>query len=555
MPTVSTLAASCAALSTAISQILFDTASFARRVRDARHDMNAINAELLAIKTSLDIARNDFSSNTASFPPPLLEAVSGILECCELLSGQVQKAIIKLEASRLQRDDWDASRKRDAEKLRRHLETLHIVFDLALDHVSMFTGPPLRSISPFAPIRNLSPNQDTNPSQELLKRIDAAIVQTSRPAEEDLLNLECWLSELRICAETTHNKLMESGRASKRSDSPLEVPAPPRYDIGDSAQSTSRLSGTVGAWIDNVASHVIKKSADRSERKGTSRARSRDEIQPSRSTFYAESSAAGSIYSGKVRTNARSRSAQPKPIVEGPPSHRRSTFALTITSNSTVSVRAYLEQYMDIDKIVIAKSKRVERDTTELMALDQDLRNIGYTTTHATVERMLFQGADPNTTDPEFGFLFIRAAFNLSSAIIRLLVEYGADITKTTSTTYSSVLHAAVIGRQLENVQYLIELGIPIDGPNSSGETALHLAAKTPGAYPTAKYLLEMGADVNAKAKGEMTPLGMTLVAEKLDSRERSMMMELLMAHGAEGGLDKESGKRRGKGLTVLGII
>ncbi|KAF2795048.1 hypothetical protein K505DRAFT_240763 [Melanomma pulvis-pyrius CBS 109.77] len=557
MPATSTLAASCVALSTAIIQILSDAGNFARRVRDARHEMNAISSELLAIKTSLEIAHDDFSSTSVSIPPPLLDAISGILGCCGHISGQVHKAIIKLSAYRIQSSAWDKHRVDDFRRTRRHLETLHAVLDLALDQVSIFTLPSLRSNSPSTPGRNLCLQRDTKLARELLTRIDTEKERITDQTEDEILSLECWLAELKICAEATLEGLMANESSSNRSNSPQQRKRSPRYERNDSAQSASRSSGTgIGAWIDSVASHVELQPVERPESILTSVSRIRDELQPSRSTFYTESSTAGSIRSRKPKqSRTRSRSARPQPIPEGTKTSKQAHFAPSITFGAPAPERVGLRQYINADKIAIAKSKRLELSPDQVIALDRDLRNIGRTATHATVERMLWIGANPNVEDSEFGFLFIRAAFDLSTVILRLLVKYGADITKSSTSKYFSVLHACVLGRQLESVQFLIELGTPIDAPNSGGETALHLAAKTPGAYPIAKYLLEMGADVNTEAKEAETPLHVALIATKLDSRERSMMVELLLAHGAEGELNAEPGKSRGKGLSVLGII
>lgn len=158
MVATSTLAASCAALSSAIIQVfvlihdthiygqeadnsnpqlLSDTGDYARRVRDARHDINAISAELLAIKHALDIVHDDFANNSALCPPPLLDAVSGVLECCGHANGEVHKTIITLSGSEIQRESGDAKRNDHFTRLRRKLEVLHVVLDLVLDFITM----------------------------------------------------------------------------------------------------------------------------------------------------------------------------------------------------------------------------------------------------------------------------------------------------------------------------------------------------------------------------------------------------------------------------------
>jgi hypothetical protein len=120
-----------------IIQLLSDTGNFARRVRDARHDINAINAELLAIKTSLEIAQDDFASTSTLLPAPLLEALVDVVECCGNTSVEVYKVTIKSTENRSQRKSWDANKKDVLTSLRRKLEVLHVVLDLALDHISM----------------------------------------------------------------------------------------------------------------------------------------------------------------------------------------------------------------------------------------------------------------------------------------------------------------------------------------------------------------------------------------------------------------------------------
>lgn len=66
-----------------------------------------------------------------------MEAVSGVLECCGYFNGNVHKLVIKLGENRLRRESWDADKKGDFARLGRQLEVLHVILDLALDHVSM----------------------------------------------------------------------------------------------------------------------------------------------------------------------------------------------------------------------------------------------------------------------------------------------------------------------------------------------------------------------------------------------------------------------------------
>ena len=399
--------------------------------------------------------------------------------------------------------------------------------------------------------------RDAKLARALLIRIDAERERIVGQRDEDLSSLECWLAELRICVETMHDRLTAKEAALKRSDSPHQGRNSPIYERNDSALSTSRPSKSgIGAWIDNVASHIGKKPSGSFDRLVNPRNQTRNDRQPSLSTFLADESPSKNSYARNVQQlRSRSRSTQPEPAAEVAKIPKCKHFAASITTGVTISNCGTLHQNINTDKVAISKANRLELALDQRVTLDRDLRNIGRTATHDIVESLLWRGADPNSIDPEFGFLFIRAAFELPTVTFRLLIEFGADITRLSRTSYFSALHSATLGRQLETVQYLVELGTPIDAPNPAGETALHLATRTPGAYAIGKYLLEMGADVNSRSKEMGTPLETALATTRVDSRERSMMIELLMAQGAEGEPNPESGKKRGKGLSVLGLI
>jgi ankyrin repeat protein len=228
------------------------------------------------------------------------------------------------------------------------------------------------------------------------------------------------------------------------------------------------------------------------------------------------------------------------------------TIASTIIDSEE---RSIIHQRLTNDKMAVAKDTRRYLNRNQRAGLDWVLKNISKKTTAAELEQILWEGADPNAADLQFGTIFIRAAHTFSTPILRLLVEYGADMTQTSHSAYYSAIHAAVLGNQLSNIQWLVGAGLYFDTPNQQGETPLHLAVRTPGGYPTAKWLLEMGADVNREAMDGTTPFQKALGPSKLDSRERSMLIELLLSQGAEGEMSKDCAQNRGKGLTVLGLI
>ncbi|KAH8702778.1 hypothetical protein GQ44DRAFT_631303 [Phaeosphaeriaceae sp. PMI808] len=555
----STIAARCVALTTGC-QIIAYTGSFARRVRGSRHTINAVNSELLAIKTFLEIAQDDFSASGVIFPASLLEAVSDILGCCSTSSEELHKPVLRLTASGTQNEDWERFRNGDLPLLQRDLEVLRSVLDLGLDHISIFTNRTSLRSPTFENTGNLL--------SELLARNDLERERIKDLDGENLLTLSLSLDKFKASTESMLEMMNgDEIRHRKRSD-PLDLSS------DDAHQSRGRrptrthspestMTKGIGAWLTNVSSYTVQRPNDRPEHSNIQNLRKvssenpRRELNLLRGTFYTESITPGSRSqssgpSKPKKSRSSPRNESPHTVMQTWNFEKPTTCAASTTLNSVVSL---LYQNITSDKIAIAKSKRKELSQDQKVAIDWGLCHIVRTTSPADVERMLWEGANPNVKDPEFGFLVIRAAFELSVDAIQLLLEYGAEIVRKTPNQYFDAIHAAVLGKRMENVQFLVEMGVPIETANTNGETPLHLAIKTPGAYPIAKYLLEMGSDVNIGAKEAGTPLQIALSASKLHSRERSAMVELLLSHGAEGELNAESCVRRGKGLSVLGLI
>jgi hypothetical protein len=415
----------------------------------------------------------------------------------------------------------------------------------------------------------------TDGEQSLLKRIDVEREHVEILTEGSLPVLYSSFERLRACATFVleeQNRLQQPEQPEQRSLSRqnyLDSPLANEFSSGRNSPtlpaSPVSTSNGIGAWIANVISQKMPSPTSPpsvitiSDSLTNTTPLDRQEMVQSRGTFYAESVTSGtrtlslrkrlSIFTGgKAHPQALS------PLQKVKASDlRQTTYYATSTIVSSEETSSEHRITSDQLSMVIAKRKRLTRQ--QKLLIDQSLRSIARDTSADTVEQLLWEGANPNVQDDEFGFLYIRAAFELPVKVLQLLAEYGADITKTMTTTYHSALHAAVLGKRLENLQYLVDLGMAVDSPNLDGETPLHLAMRTPGAYDIAKLLLESGADVNRDANDEGTPFHVAMNATKLDSRERSMLVELLLAHGAEGDFSIETTERRGKGLSVLGLI
>ncbi|PYS32529.1 MAG: hypothetical protein DMG14_34325 [Acidobacteria bacterium] len=103
----------------------------------------------------------------------------------------------------------------------------------------------------------------------------------------------------------------------------------------------------------------------------------------------------------------------------------------------------------------------------------------------------------------------------------RLLLEHGADPKLTTKDGTTALMFAAGVGYRdkntrgseseaLEALKLAIEAGLDLRQANSKGETALHGAASR-GADTIVQFLVEHGADLNAKTKQGFTPLDIAM--------------------------------------------
>lgn len=405
----------------------------------------------------------------------------------------------------------------------------------------------------------------------LLRRIDVEREHMEDLTEGRLPALYSSIERLRACAAFFLEEHIVPEETQKRADSRSDSLDPATGDAPRSGKKTPPplpSPNGIGAWIANVVSQIVHSPTfppgstiltdPRTSIIAKSVEESTFERGPSQLTFYAESTTSGSRTQSSrkaTKTKIHTRVDSPQLVTKQPkPKPQLMTY---FSEKEVVSSEdgSPINQRINSNKIASAKDKRRRLTRDQRVAIDWDLRNISRNVTAAKVERIFWEGADPDVEDQEFGSLFIRAAYELSTDVLKLLVEYGADVSKLSSTRYYSAIHAAVQGKQLENLQYLVDIGTSIDMPNDDGETPLHLAVKTPGAYHVARWLLEMGADVNRESDEAVTPLQMAMTATELDSRERSMMAELLLAQGAEGELTAESPVSRGKGLSVLGLI
>ncbi|KAF2129664.1 hypothetical protein P153DRAFT_23792 [Dothidotthia symphoricarpi CBS 119687] len=565
MPQPSTLAARCAALSTSIAQVIPDVSSFARRAREARHDLNQINHDLLILRTGLGIAQDDFSTSGSRLPTSLIDAVSQVLDSCDDTSERLHKMFLKLSCSNSPKDEWKSLKSGTLMiNIRLDLEATRIVLDLSLDYLALFGQTDTVDSLINCYVTSLAASSD-----DLLKRTDIEEINVNQTARDRLSSLLQAVRLLRSCITAVAREGIATGAQLERRTT---IPRPDSLEpsLGESRRSgrispppeTRPVGPTskkgIGAWLAGVPSHsmVIRVTEDSLHARPTSHSR----LLPSRGTFYTDDG----ISSGRTLVAPESRlrkarswcseiSTHSDIMMKGKPT--RATIYSPTNTNSDVSI---FHKNITSDKIAMTKGNRRNLDLDQRVGVDRILANVPPEATPIEVERILCEGANPMVAHAEYGYFFIRAAHEMSLDILLILVEYGADITRTAPepNRYHSVMHAATSGRQLDTVKYLASIGHSIDATNAVGETPLHVAVRTSGAFGVTKFFVDMGADVNHETDDGETPLLMALTCTKLEGKERGMIIELLLAHGAEGEVSRgmEGARGNSKGLSILGL-
>lgn len=101
------------------------------------------------------------------------------------------------------------------------------------------------------------------------------------------------------------------------------------------------------------------------------------------------------------------------------------------------------------------------------------------------------------------------AAENGFTAIVQLLLDYGADV-NVQSSIKMTPLHKAARNGHLETAKFLLELGAAVNQQDSEGMAPLHFAAIF-GRLEMIQLLLQYGADINKQDRFGDTPLHSTI--------------------------------------------
>lgn len=148
------------------------------------------------------------------------------------------------------------------------------------------------------------------------------------------------------------------------------------------------------------------------------------------------------------------------------------------------------------------------------------------------VVELLEKGMDVNTTDRDGNSLLMIAIRTDNQPLIDFLLQHRASTWRRNRYGDDALLMAANDGK-LETVKKLVAAGAEVQHP---GWTALHYAV-IQGFPDVVAFLLEKGADVNAKAPNGQTALMMAA------SRNKADIVELLKAKQPDLALTDTQGK------------
>jgi len=123
---------------------------------------------------------------------------------------------------------------------------------------------------------------------------------------------------------------------------------------------------------------------------------------------------------------------------------------------------------------------------------------------------------------------------NKSAAYIRQFIETNIPSVNTVNPVGLTALHfAAEHESNVEVAKVLISMGANVNFKGSGGITPLHLAV-TYGNIEMAKVLMSNGADVNVKEDNGMTPIHIAALAGRTSAGKNVEIAKILVSNGAD---------------------
>ncbi|XP_012945468.1 poly [ADP-ribose] polymerase tankyrase [Aplysia californica] len=158
------------------------------------------------------------------------------------------------------------------------------------------------------------------------------------------------------------------------------------------------------------------------------------------------------------------------------------------------------------------------------------------------VKALLEAGADPNVAmaigQAQVSVLLLAAQRN-SLGIMKLLIDFKADVKSCHSETLQTPVHSMVMNRVREDetiamIQTLLQAGADLNAVDREGDTPLHIAVRSNKGHSDAstsleEFLLDRGADVFAKNKSLLMPLHIALDKSQVDPIELCSLLTSFM--------------------------
>jgi uncharacterized protein len=132
-----------------------------------------------------------------------------------------------------------------------------------------------------------------------------------------------------------------------------------------------------------------------------------------------------------------------------------------------------------------------------------------------------------NSFSPEGNTPLLYACYFGHLDVVSYLVSKGAKVNaKTKNEESQTALHAAISGKNLNVVKFLLENGADVNSEKADCITPMHLAAESNQIH-IVKILMIHRANINARMEGDLTPLTLAKTNEAED------VVRLLMQKGA----------------------
>jgi hypothetical protein len=372
--------------------------------------------------------------------------------------------------------------------MRQDLEGSRMVLDLSLDYLALYVQIPGQE-TPIDCFVGGYVSSITTATDELLKKTDIEEIQVNHIARERLPSLLQAIRLLRSCITAMGRKKNPTGAVprtttprpdsleptlgeSRRSVRSASVRGAPLHE--NTMSSSSSANKGIGTWLAGLPrtedaqplrhSRIVEMSKPKTSRRSRSRPSLREELTISRGTFYTDDGLTSPTLTitpelrlKKTRSWCSGITAQYATHSSGNSGTTKvpSDYAPKVPSKYTPSIASsnvsVIHKNITCDKIAVAKGNRKNLDVSSRVGVDRILANVPAEATAADVERILWEGANPMVTHAEFGYFFIRAAFEMSPDILAVLLDFGADITKTMDAghPYYCVMHAATLGCQV----------------------------------------------------------------------------------------------------------